>query len=1152
MRLRNVAKLSLFIAAIALVSLKAVMMIGSEASFPTILSPPDQSAVLAETTTLVDDPDNVVQTQQALPTAVTAPSECVPCNQAAAQQEECPDHCECLTKEDADELGLTLCNNEEVECWVSSGFAAAPRPGYCYQTAEEATCPGHCVCLPKGDGEAAGYRLCDGMVIECALDNRAEHRCYEVQCPDGCVCVTQAVAKAQGYPGLCGGVQTLCGYDVDGTPEYCYTEPAEDEPVVCREDDFNLRQVRLESGDIRFIVDVNCPIARVEIMIDGTVVKECAGRYCEYTGGPYPLRATPDFSAVLFDHLDEEVGTPTSTPEEIVVTMPDDVAIIDFDPCPLCPEPEPEWGECLSHTCDGNDHFQAYDWTSNVWLTNCFYEEHTETERVIGVGGEPFYVGVADPFLDYCINDSDIMLHRCRNNFISRYIHTCPYGCYGGACVCATSDGGIDFYERGGVMYGTDYYVPGAVDYCVDENTLREYYTEVDHENNTCTIKWIEFECPGVCTDGECRGTCSDGIRNEGEHGIDCGGPCLAACEYGIGWYAQNYGFKFENPAGQDLSHGSCWSRSTSCSTGYGHYKGTFGNCSVCICNKLFRCCTGWHLHAASYYLVYRYGGAPAGQCTGMSLSSLAFYYGDRDVKEYDPWAEEVIHLDYEGDLKRHIASRQGKIVSGQNINHFLFASDYRGANNVLNKVEDALSNDPPDYGMIMIIEDNGWGGLGGTVRRGSLGHTVIATNVVHVSDETAKIYVYDSNYPVAESPKHDSPYFDIDRSPYIEIDKQKNHYTFYDDPDDPTTDSDGQLWSNANNEEFDRIIYVPYSKLGGDVDIPLLWDILIVGIISSLGSADAQVEDDQGRILGFSEDGPDAPAIEDAMILPIFGEPAPEFPTVFGLPMGDYQINIRGTASGNYSAVMLGHSPYAFTISGAGVSDGTRDTISLQYGDQGQATLSFSTSDTAKQYSLDIASLGEDNDDMTQTMYSVMDVTVSSGAPAAFSIDPASHSLIYTNYGDTAVTYSVQIYRATIPHEDVTEGIVQPMSTYRAETDQGCTGGCSDTLTATGAGSNGPPADSDSYTGGDLAAVIEGIQMTEVYTFTVEPMERHIVSPEDWSDLPGSEIQVRRESVAVSRWSLIGGIIGALVIVAIGLAVLLSRKRPRVRQTGQ
>ncbi len=1150
MRLRDVARICLCIAAIALISLKAVMIIGPEGSFPTILSAPDQSAVVAETTTIAGGPVNVVQTQQALPAAMPAPADCVPCNQAAAQQEGCPGHCECLTDEEAEQRGLSLCDDERTECIVYWSPVAAPVWGHCYQIAEEAKCPNHCVCLPVVEGEAAGYRLCNGIVIECAPGTRAEHRCYEVRCPDGCVCVTHAAASAMGYPGLCQDVQTLCGYDVDGTPEYCYTERAEDDPIVCRDADISLRQVRLDSGQIRFIVDVSCPITRVQLMVDGIVVKECEGRYCEYYGGPYPAREFPSFSAILLDHLDDQIGSPSFQRPDITVSMPADVPWTEFDPCPLCPDPEPQWGECLSHTCDGNDHFQAYDWTSNVQLTGCFYENYSLT------GGLPIYLGegllvetqIAEPFFDYCIDDNSIVLHRCRNDFVSRYTYTCPYGCYNGMCICATSDGGINPYERGWVLYGTNGYVPGAMDYCIDERTLREFYTEIDFENNRCTIKWIDFECPGECRDGACHGTCFDGIQNQGELGIDCGGPCLAACEHDIGWYAQNYGFKFENPPGQNLSYGSCWSKSRRCTTGYGHYKGTFGNCEVCICH-CFGCCCGWHIHAGVYYPIYRYGGASQGQCTGMCLSSLAFYYGDRQVKEYDPLASEVIHLNYAGILKDHIASRQGKVVSKENIAHYLMFSDHWGANDVLRKVENSLSKDPPDYGMIFMIEDDGWGGWRNTVRRSPLGHTVIATSVVYVDSDIARIYIYDPNVPVAENPTPNSPYFNVDRSPYIEIHKPSNTYTFYGpDPADPVRDSDGQLWSNANDELFDRIGYMPYSKLAGDVDVPLMWDVVVIGIVGALGAADAQVEDSQGRVLGFSEDGPEAPAITDAMILPSFGDPQPGSPTVFALPIGDYRINIRGTSSGSYSAYILGDSHHAFSISDVAVSEGTRDTISVQYA-HGEAVMSFTTL-SGIQGPVEMSSIYVD--EVTEISYRVVRPTISYGSEVSFRVDRRSHSLVFTNYGDSPVTYSVQIYSSILPTEVTTQGMAQQMSTHQSETVHDCTGGCVGASTATGAGANGPPAYSGSDSAGDLAALIEGIQITEVYTFTVEPMERHIVAPEDWSDLPGSQIRVTRQSISTSRWPLIAGIAGAVVAIAVVAVALLSRRRDGSAKTTQ
>ena len=1144
MRVGNTAKVLLFVAAVSLLCAKAAMAITLQAAlppqFPAGYSNPGEAQATAQELHIHHGESMAYAAQSGLTTA----SDCVSCNPAAAA-EECPDHCECLTEGEAAEQGWTLCNGERILCYVSSGFAAAPVEKYCYQAAAGGECPNHCVCLPVVDGEAAGYRLCDGMVIECASDTRAEHRCYEVVCPDGCECVTEALAKERVYPGLCHRVPLLCGYDDYGNPEYCYVTAEADEPVVCREEDISLRQVRLESGQIRCIVDAGCPIARVQMMVDGTMVRECSGRYCEYTGGPYPPRAPPDFSAVVFDHLDEQIVTPSFEIPEIVVTMPEDVAIGEYDPCPLCPDPEPGWGECLSHTCNGNDHFQAYDWTSNVRLTGCFYEDYALT------GGMPIDLGegliveieVAEPIFDYCVDGNDIVLHRCRNDFVSRYTYTCPYGCYNGMCICATSDGGINPYERGWVLYGTDDYVPGAMDYCIDEKTLREYYTEIDHENNTCTIKWIEFECPGVCRAGACDGTCFDGIQNQGELGIDCGGPCLAACEHHVGWYPQNYGFTFDNPGGRKLSYGSCWSTSSSCSRGSGDYKGTFGNCSVCIC-KCFGCCCGWRVRAGLYYPIYRYGGASAGQCLGMSLSSLAFYYGDRDVHAYDPLAAEVKHLEYTGTLRDHIASGQGKTVSEENIHHYLFHSSYWGANDVLNKVDDALGNDPPHYGVLFIIEDNGWGGPGGGLRRAPLGHAMVAANVVYVDGDTARIYVYDPDMPVAEHPTPESPYFDIDNSPYVEIHKPSNTYTYYGpNPNRPATDWDGQLWTNSNNEQFDRIGYMPYSKLGGNVNIPRLWDAATALILGVLGSADAQVEDGDGRILGFSEDGPDAPTIENGLILPVFGEPVPGIPTTFALPMDDYKLNIRGTASGNYSAYIMGDSPHIFAISEAEVSAGTTDTISIEFGAPDEAELSFSTSDAEKRYSLQIASLSEEDGDVIETLYTIKDSTISSGSKASFAVDPASHSLLYTNYGDTAVTYSVQIYRATIPAEGMTQGTVQPMATHQGETDQNSTAIRAGTLMATGIGADRSPAQSASNTAGELAVIIDDIQVTGVYTFTIDPMERHFVSPEDWSDLPASQIHITRTSVAPTNWPLIGVIIAIVLLIGLPSFFLLRRR---------
>jgi hypothetical protein len=184
---------------------------------------------------------------------------------------------------------------------------------------------------------------------------------------------------------------------------------------------------------------------------------------------------------------------------------------------------------------------------------------------------------------------------------------------------------------------------------------------------------------------------------------------------------------------------------------------------------------------------------------------------------------------------------------------------------------------------------------------------------------------------------------------------------------------------------------------------------------------------------------------------------------------MADYKVNIFGIGSGTYNTSILGGS-HTFVISDAEVSEGTRDTVSLRYGTEGRAMLSFNTNDMEKQYSLLITILGEDDEDATQTLYRVVNSTISYGSEALIGIDPDyidpdynhHQALLYANHGDTEVTYSVQIYRAL-----------------------------------TGLGEEWD----------DLYEIMDDIPVTQVYNFTIRPMETHTIYPEDWSNLPESEI---------------------------------------------
>ncbi|MDH7592743.1 MAG: hypothetical protein QHG99_00090 [Methanomicrobiales archaeon] len=51
------------------------------------------------------------------------------------------------------------------------------------------------------------------------------HAYAVVPCPSGCACLNGADAKAKGYTALCADRQTLCGYDANQNPMYCYVIP---------------------------------------------------------------------------------------------------------------------------------------------------------------------------------------------------------------------------------------------------------------------------------------------------------------------------------------------------------------------------------------------------------------------------------------------------------------------------------------------------------------------------------------------------------------------------------------------------------------------------------------------------------------------------------------------------------------------------------------------------------------------------------------------------------------------------------------------------------------------------------------------------------------------------------------------------------------
>jgi hypothetical protein len=275
----------------------------------------------------------------------------------------------------------------------------------------------------------------------------------------------------------------------------------------------------------------------------------------------------------------------------------------------------------------------------------------------------------------------------------------------------------------------------------------------------------------------------------------------------------------------------------------------------------------------------------------------------------------------------------------------------------------------------------------------------------------------------------------------------------------------EGDYFSNSNQETFDRIGFIPYETLNDDVHIASGMDVMMFGTASD--AAYTQIEDDQGRTFGGSAEGSNVPIIENAMMLPAFGESDPEAPEIFAMPTADhYKVNIFGTGDGTYDASILG-GRQNYAITDTEVNEGTLDTLSVQSGPEGRQFVFFSTSDDEKPYTLLVDDQGEDSEGGTQNFYRI-DSVIRSDSEALFSIDPWLHTLQYTNRGRTGeITYTVQIF-AVLSEE-------------------------SQTL----------PND----------LVIRYNPVTEPYTFTIGALETHTIYVDDWENVT-SHSEITAETV--------------------------------------
>jgi hypothetical protein len=195
--------------------------------------------------------------------------------------------------------------------------------------------------------------------------------------------------------------------------------------------------------------------------------------------------------------------------------------------------------EQFSDRCVNSTHIREYYCSAdgvNSRIVKCPYET---CSRLLGKcicpdtdGGWNYYTrGTVLGHNDSCSSPTTLQEYSCgldsNGNFIAAVRSVpCPYGCENGACVCQDSDGGWNYDERGRIgLY---------VDYCIDDQTLIEYFAQPvgGVEGGNCSIANRTYTCDGLCQNGRCLPpTCNDGVKSRYEEDVDCGGVCDIPCD---------------------------------------------------------------------------------------------------------------------------------------------------------------------------------------------------------------------------------------------------------------------------------------------------------------------------------------------------------------------------------------------------------------------------------------------------------------------------------------------------------------------------------------------------------------------------------------------------------------------------------------------
>jgi len=107
-------------------------------------------------------------------------------------------------------------------------------------------------------------------------------------------------------------------------------------------------------------------------------------------------------------------------------------------------------------------------------------------------------------YTDYCKDDNTVVEYYCDLDGLHSVEKACPYGCVDGRCSCGERGDGDNRFQADSV----------TGDYCLSGTRLREGFFQGNASAGTCSLKTKEYDCVMGCSGSRCRCGDTDGGDN--------------------------------------------------------------------------------------------------------------------------------------------------------------------------------------------------------------------------------------------------------------------------------------------------------------------------------------------------------------------------------------------------------------------------------------------------------------------------------------------------------------------------------------------------------------------------------------------------------------------------------------------------------------